>query len=50
MDIKKIQKGRVKTLPITIRITPEESAYMKKNRIAPSLLFREALKDLMEEE
>jgi len=53
MEIEKIKrpsKQTNKTIPINLRITPEVSKWLKKKGISPTLLFDEAVKELMENE
>jgi len=47
MEIQKIQRKEKKSVMLSFRITPSESKYMRENNISPSLLFREALKELI---
>lgn len=47
MEIQKIQRKEKKSVMLSFRITPSESKYIRENNISPSLLFREALKELI---
>lgn len=48
MEIKNIQKNpERKSVVMTIRTTKNGSKFMKDNDISPTLLFNEALKELM---
>lgn len=48
MELKDIQKKDYKTEIICVRVTLEDRKWMKKNKIIPSLLFDQALKEIKE--
>ena len=53
MEIKKIQRDdrpEKAKVSISFRITKTHSDFMRKHNISPTMLFREALNDLMEKE
>lgn len=47
MEIKNIQRRERKGKPITIRTYPSYCKWMSENNVSPTLLFNEALKELM---
>ncbi len=48
MEIKNIQKNEIKKVVISVRTYPSNSKWMKENKVSPTKLFNEALKELME--
>ena len=48
MEIQKIQKKDNRDVVITVRVTKEDSEWMKEKNISPTLLFNEAVKELKE--
>jgi len=47
MEIKNIQRIERKSVPISVRTFPAYSTWMKENKISPTKLFNEAVKELM---
>jgi len=53
IDITKVTRKASKekrTIAVNIKVSPSESEWMSKRNVSPSLLFRESLKQLMDEE
>lgn len=48
MKIENIRKKERKNISIGIRTFPSYSKWMKENKVSPTALFNEALKELME--
>ena len=49
-DLKKFQRDPKKNkVSITLRISPEASAFMKKEKLSPTLIFATAIEDLMKQ-
>ncbi len=49
MEIKNIQRIERKSVSIGIRTFPKYSKWMKENKVSPTALFNEAVKELMKE-
>ncbi len=49
MEIKNVKrrKGKTKLISINLKITPEVSKFLKVQDISPTLVFNEAVKELM---
>lgn len=50
MEINKVKRKPNKTIQIGLKISAEESTWMKENDISPTAVFKEALKELMEDD
>jgi len=46
MKLEEVQRNDLKDIVITIRTTKENSEWMKRNSISPSLLFNKAIEEL----
>lgn len=49
MRLTDVQRNDLKDVVLTVRTTKENANWLKKNNVSPSLLFDEAMKELMEQ-
>jgi len=50
MEIQDVQKKELRTKMVSIRTFPTYCEFIKENKISPSLVFNNAIKDLIEKE
>jgi len=50
MELKDIKRMSRKTININLKITPETSEWLKKNKISPTRLWDKAVEELIEKQ
>ena len=48
ITLKDVQRGELKEVVITVRVTLTQKRWLDENRIRPSLIMQEAIKKLMQ--
>lgn len=47
MEIKDVQRIERRSIPVTIRILPSVSKFLKENNVSPTIVFDKAVEELM---